>query len=181
MALRCLNQGSLGAVLPGGPERSPAGRKAVDWALGDAKDLRQLALVFDWCGPMMTKLQTDRLAEKIQRLISDPMTSGQGPDARRERDKVFGAIAIADQLPDHGDTVLAGVVNDWWRGKIVKRIATGAPAIARDQVYALYEMMHAIRDNLKVDLRESVAGIFPFAAHRSSMRPLPEPFSGSGK
>ena len=44
-----------------------AGRKAVEWALrdaADAGDLRQLALVFDWCAPVMTKAQADRLAAK---------------------------------------------------------------------------------------------------------------------
>src|ERR1700691_5977265 len=30
-----------------------AGRRAVDWALGPAQDLRQLALVYDWCQPVL--------------------------------------------------------------------------------------------------------------------------------
>src|ERR1019366_10452094 len=35
-----------------------AGRRAVEWALAPAyQDLRQLALVFDWCGPVMTPAQ----------------------------------------------------------------------------------------------------------------------------
>ena len=43
------------------------GRKAVEWALDAARprDLRQLALVFDWCGPVMTTAQSDALADKI--------------------------------------------------------------------------------------------------------------------
>ncbi len=46
------------------------GKKAVDWALGDeAKDLRQLALVFDWCGPVMTDAQAERLAAKLQKAL----------------------------------------------------------------------------------------------------------------
>src|SRR6201999_1238658 len=30
-----------------------AGRKAIEWALGPASDLRQMALVFDWCYGLM--------------------------------------------------------------------------------------------------------------------------------
>ena len=50
--------------------RQPAAAgKAIEWALGDApdaSDLRQLALVFDWCGPALTPAQSDRLAAKIE-------------------------------------------------------------------------------------------------------------------
>ncbi len=55
-----------------------AGRKAVDWALGDATsggnatELRQLALVFDWCGKVMTEAQAERLASKIEKAIATP-------------------------------------------------------------------------------------------------------------
>src|SRR5579872_5982702 len=52
--------------------REPAwGEKAVDWALSDeAKDLRQLALVFDWCSPVMTAAQIDRLGTKLERALA---------------------------------------------------------------------------------------------------------------
>src|SRR5689334_24975927 len=40
--------------------RQPAAAaKAIEWALGNSTDLRQLALVFDWCGPAMTPAQSD--------------------------------------------------------------------------------------------------------------------------
>ncbi|HML16743.1 MAG TPA: hypothetical protein VK419_06940 [Bryobacteraceae bacterium] len=148
-----------------------AGRKAVDWALGDANDLRQLALVFDWCAPVMTKAQSDRLAEKIQR-----MTSGPADDVRRQRDRALGVIAIADRLPDHGEKVMSGIINDWWRGGIVKRIEAGAPPFPREQTYALYEMMHAIRDNLKIDLRESATDYFATLAIDHLCGHYPSPF-----
>src|SRR5580698_9780085 len=50
---------------------TPAGRKAVEWALADKnEDLRQLALIFDWCGPLMSSAQADRLAAKIEKGIA---------------------------------------------------------------------------------------------------------------
>lgn len=132
-----------------------AGRKAIEWALGEATDLRQLALVFDWCAPVITKAQEDRLGQKIERLISSPAN-----DIPHQSGRALATIAISDRLPDHGEKVLAGIINDWWRGGIVKRIGAGQPAIPREQTYPLYEMLHAIRDNLKVDLRESAPDYF---------------------
>jgi hypothetical protein len=132
-----------------------AAKKAVEWALGPAQDLRQLALVFDWCGPVMSPSETDRLAGKIEKALAAPASDVRGQSAR-----ALAAIAIADRLPDHGEAVLKTLVEKWWRGDVAPRLLNGDPAIPRDQIYALYEMMHAIRDNLKIDLRESAAAYF---------------------
>ncbi len=144
-----------------------AGKRAIEWALNaDAqRDLRQLALVFDWCGPLMTKTQSDKIGEKIERGITaadsakaaakDPAKEMAAQNAR-----TLAAIAIADRLPDHGNAILSDVIQQWWRGEVVKRIKAGKPAAPREQLYAMYEMMHAIRDNLKIELRESAPTYF---------------------
>ena len=132
-----------------------AGKRAIEWALGDAQDLRQLALVYDWCAPLMTQAQADRLGAKIEKMIAP------SPDnVRQQSARTLATMAIADRLPDHGEAVLRDVIVNWWRGKIVRRIENGQPAVPREQFYVLYEMMHAIRDNLKIDLRESAAAYF---------------------
>jgi hypothetical protein len=132
------------------------GRKAVEWALSDsATDLRQLALVFDWCGPVLTPAQADGLATKIERAMAAP-----GVDARRESARALAAIALADRLPDQGDAVLREIVQKWWRGQIVPQLKAGKPAIPREQLYWFYELLHALRDNLKIDLREQVVDYF---------------------
>ena len=142
--------------------RQPAAAKqAIDWALGNSTDLRQLALVFDWCGPAMTQGESDRLADKIQQELEAPASDVRGHAAR-----VFAAIALADRLPDQGNAILSEVVQKWWRSK---------PVLPRDQRYALYEMLHALRDNVKVDLRESAAGYFKDLplAHLTGHYPAP--------
>ena len=151
-----------------------AGRKAVDWALSDkadaTADLRQLAFIFDWCAKLMTPAQADRLAAKIEQGIGAP-----SKDVSRQSARALAAIAIADHLKDQGESVLKPLVEDWWRGSS----STAKPALPREQLYPLFEMLHAIRDNLTIDLRESA---FPFfhnlpldqmAAH------YPAPFPGS--
>jgi hypothetical protein len=137
--------------------RQPAAAKqAIDWALKDGAEpdasvLRQLALVFDWCGPAMTPPQADRLAAKIQAALAKPATDVRSQDAR-----VLAAIALADRLPDQGNAILREIVQKWWR----TQFAGGRPVLPRDQRYALYEMLHALRDNVKIDLRESAAEYF---------------------
>jgi hypothetical protein len=131
-----------------------AGKKAVEWALGDGQDLRQLALVFDWCTPVMTQAQADRLAAKIQKSMT------MSEDLAKQSARTLAAIAVADRLPDHGESILKEVIVTWWRGSVVRKIENGQAAIPREQSYALYEMMHAIRDNLKIDLRESANAYF---------------------
>jgi hypothetical protein len=125
-----------------------AGRKAVEWA-ADPKntDVRQLALIFDWCGPLMSKPQAERIAAKLEKSLA----AGNSGDVAKQNGRALAAIALADRLPDQGEAVLKGIVREWWRAGMVKNIR----AIPREQIYLLYEMMHAIRDNVKIDLREA--------------------------
>ena len=129
-------------------KNQPAGRKAVDWAMDPKNtDVRQLALIFDWCGPLMSKPQADRIAAKLEKSLA----AGNSGDVAKQNGRALAAIALADRLPDQGEAVLKGIVRGWWRAAMVKNIR----AIPREQIYLLYEMMHAIRDNVKIDLREA--------------------------
>jgi hypothetical protein len=138
-----------------------SGRKAVEWALGkqaDAvADLRQLALVFDWCGPVMTEEQADLLGAKIERgIAASAQPASNENEVRDQSARVLAAIAIADRLKDHGESILQPIVEDWWRGKVAKRVEAGEPFVPREHIYPLMEMLHALRDNLAIDLRESM-------------------------
>jgi hypothetical protein len=152
-----------------------AGRRAVEWALSPAAaDLRQLALVFDWCGPLLGPDQ-DRLASKIQQAMAAPANDLPGQTAR-----ALAAIALADRLEDAGNSVLRAVVVDWWGGQIVPRLRAGEAAIPREHLYALLELMHALRDNTRVDLRASAPEYFEnlplsyLAAHYPAPLAAPE-------
>jgi hypothetical protein len=43
----------------------PSGQRAIAWAVGPGDDLRQLALVYDWCQDALTGEQSKALAAKI--------------------------------------------------------------------------------------------------------------------
>ncbi len=147
------------------------GRRAVEWALGDAvQDLRQTALVFDWCGPVMTPAQTEKLGAKIRRMLAAPAPR-DGGEIARDDPRVLAVIAVADRFPDHGEAMLKPLLAEW--REIAKKLEAGQPVVARTEIFALFEMLHAIRDNLKIDLREDAPSYFkqlPFD-HLSSHYP----------
>jgi hypothetical protein len=64
--------------------------------------------------------------------------------------RALAAIALADRLPDAGEGSLREIAQ-WWRGQ---------KTFAREDLYPLFEFLHAIRDNTKIDLRESAASYF---------------------
>jgi hypothetical protein len=70
----------------------------------------------------------------------------------------MATIAIADRFQDHGEAVLQPIVQRW--RTLAKGLESGQAAIPRPDIYALFEMLHAIRDNLKIDLREDARRYF---------------------
>ena len=158
---------------------APSGRRAVEWALGaDVQDLPQLALVFDWCGPVMTAPQAEQLGAKIQKALGGPPVADGGAGLGRQSAKVLAVMAIADRFPDHGEAVLKPIVA-WWRA-LAAKLETGDASIPRTDTYALFEMLHAIRDNLKIDLRDDAPRYFRdlpldhMASHYPASFPTPE-------
>ena len=132
------------------------GKRAVDWGLGPATDLRQLAMVYDWCQPVMNAAQSKALADKIRRMMEQPPAAS----VPARRDRVLAAIAVTEE-PQHGEEkLLRETVRDWWRSGLAPKVASGVTAIPHDELYALLELMHAIRDNTKIDLREDAGEYF---------------------
>jgi hypothetical protein len=153
-------------------KNQPAGRKAVEWAVDDKNtDTRQLALIFDWCSPLMTKPQSERIAAKLEKSLA----SAAPGDVAKQSARALAAIALADRLPDQGEAVLKTIIRDWWRAGLAK----DPGAIPRNQIYALYEMMHAIRDNLKIELRETAPEYFKTLPTDHLVGHYPGPFAAA--
>ena len=134
-----------------------AGQEAVNWALGASADLRQAALVFDWCQPVLSEQQSQALAGRLQRGIEQTARSNSLADARA---RVLAAVALADHLPGVSEPALESVVERWWNRDMVPALKAGRNLVVRDDLYALFEMLHVARDNLNLDLREPVPGFF---------------------
>lgn len=113
------------------------------------KDLRQLAIVFDWC-------DAKPLAGSI-RQIADALASAN--DVPSVRSRALAAIALSEAEPDWSESIMKDVIIRWWRGVMVPSIRDGKP-VRREDFYALFELMHVVKDNLNIDLRDPVQGFF---------------------
>ncbi len=132
------------------------GKRAVDWALGPGTDLRQLALVYDWCQPVLNASQSKTLAAKIQRLAQQPPSES----LLARRDRVLATIATADENQHGEEPFLRDTVEKWWRGQFAPALADGRTMPPLAELYALAELLHAIRDNLKIELRDDIPAYF---------------------
>jgi hypothetical protein len=133
------------------------GRRAVSWALGPAADPRQMALVFDWCQDVLSEAQKHDLAARISKAMAALAADDSVPAARS---RTLAAVALYDDVPDAPPRELERSVRVWWEGRIAPALNNGRRVIARDDAYALYELLHAIRDNTNLDLRDNCPKFF---------------------
>jgi hypothetical protein len=132
------------------------GRKAVEWALTSAADLRQQALIFDWCQDVLTDNERRDLTARLAKGIADTAD----PAIPAVRSRTLAAIALYDHEPQAPQRALDATVHQWWERQMVPGLRGGKSMVARDDAYALWELLHAVRDNTNLDLRESVPGFF---------------------
>jgi hypothetical protein len=152
------------------------GRQAVIVALSGELDLRQEALVFDWCQDLMSDDQRKQLAALLEKAIAAPPLEPTTIAAIRSR--VLAAIALYDHVPKSPQRELERVVRQWWQARVVPALKSGHNAIARDDAYPLWEMFHALRDNTNLDLRESVPKFFKDFPIEHLMSHYPATFEG---
>ena len=76
------------------------------------------------------------------------------------RSRLLAAIALSGHLPDVPEREIGQVVHKWWEGEILPAINSGHEAVARDDAYALMEILHAVEDNFNMDLREGAPHFF---------------------
>jgi hypothetical protein len=132
-------------------------RIAIDWALGPTADLRQAALVFDWCQSSLTGDESARLQTRIRTWIGKAATLHEVAPAR---DRTLAAIALADHDFPASEQHLRDIIRKWWRGEMAPVLQSGKKSLSGEDVYPLFEILHAVQDNLKIDLRENAPGFF---------------------
>ena len=151
------------------------GRRAIAWALGPGNDLRQLALVFDWCQELLNDNQRRDLAVRI----AQRMTQTSGDDSiSAVRSRALAAVALFDQVPQAPDRELEREVRTWWAAGLAPALDNGTAKFAREQAYPLWEFLHAIRDGTNLDLRESCPRFFKEFPIEHLLSYYPAPFPG---
>jgi hypothetical protein len=133
-----------------------AGRRAVEWALGPDADVRQIALVFDWCRSLLADAEKARFVDRLEKALD----SGPPHDLASARDRVLAAIAIAEERQDASERQLQAAIQQWWRSDTAPRLNSGALRFSQADLLPLFEMINAVRDNLNLDLREDAPEYF---------------------
>jgi hypothetical protein len=117
-----------------------------------ARDVRSLALAYDWLPSQRAQVQS-----RLRALV--PKT--EATTVESARNIAFAAIALEDHL------ALERLVKDWWRKRMAPALTSGQRVVTHAEVYPLMELLHAIRDNLSIDLREDARRYFKdFATSR---------------
>ncbi len=130
-------------------------KAAADWAVQTANannpdDLRQIALVADWCQTSLGEAQSAQINRKLTPSLS---TRPKSPQAIRSA--ALAAFAVADSEPKAAAAFLQYAIEDWWRKQIQPQLRDGKnPFERKADLMAAVEFLHAVRDNLRADLRE---------------------------
>ncbi len=141
-----------------------AGRQAVSWARKlaasaaspDLAELRQLAVVFDWCYPLLSEDDRARLVARMTRGITTFSTQSA---MRSFTAVVLAAIVLADDWPG-SERSLAAAFEKTWRLALLPSLREGKALDAPADRVAFLEMCHATRANLNLDLWEQAPVYF---------------------
>lgn len=148
------------------------GRRAVEWAL-TASDIRQAALVFDWCQPILKQTEAPALAATLMRALQKLPAPG---DVTAGRSYGFAAIALASHSRDLAKSALKGLLQDWWRQRTAPVLKTGALDLPRAQEMPLFELLHAVRDTLDIQMDEDCRAFFKDLPASQLLSYFPAPY-----
>lgn len=153
--------------------QAASAKAALDWAVQPGStDIRQLALVYDWCQKAMTPAQKTAILAKLRQAVNAPGAT----TATGVRDQVLAAVAIADEAREPAEKVIRHAVLDWWRKSVAPALREGKPAIRREDLPPLYEILHVVIDNTRVDMRDNAPGFFKNVPSWQLLSNYPAPF-----
>jgi len=157
------------------------GKRAVAWALDPAtRDLRQMAVVFDWCQPALGANESKALVKKIESALAAQTAAIDKLDLPQVRDRVIAALAISGHTAAEPHTAfIKPVVEGWWKSQVAGRVAAGASPIDQRDHLTLMELLHALRDNLEIDLRETNQKYFTGLPIFHLLAHYPAPYPGA--
>jgi hypothetical protein len=161
-------------------QEDAAGRQAVSWAVNKAglpdasvtdAVLRQIALVADWCGPLISAADKSAILRRLEKVVGQPAAS-----LAEARTKAMAAIVLSESRQAVSGKALKEVYEQFWTGTFIAGLRDARVHVPNADAYALLELMHAFRDNLDYDLRESFPQWFKDYALIHILAHYPEPF-----
>jgi hypothetical protein len=124
--------------------------QALDWARRHPQETRQVALIVDWCGGKLTPAQRDEILNPAWRAY-EKRTPGE-MDPIRFRDGFLLRVVREEEFPEAGR---------WWAG-VLPHLKSHDRSWLTDpaQLYALCEILEAVHQNSRVDLRTDDQTLF---------------------
>lgn len=126
------------------------GKQAIQAALQPSTALRDVALAFDWCEALLSTSDRAALTKRLQQALAAPAAKDLGA----ARDRAFAGLVLGD------GRALRELVTNWWRGTTAPALVRGERQITHAELYPFLEMLHAVRDNLQIDMREDILPVF---------------------
>ncbi|HXJ40889.1 MAG TPA: hypothetical protein VNH18_16530 [Bryobacteraceae bacterium] len=150
----------------------PAGRRAVAWAAGQATDIRQIALVADWCQSLFSATDKTRIFAKLQRAAEGPTPK----TLAQARNKAMAAIVLSEVQPEKAEAALRDIFENYWTKVFIKSVRDQQARIPNADACAMFELLHVYRDNVNFDLRDSFPAWFREYPIEHVMSHYPPPF-----
>lgn len=126
------------------------GKHAIQAALQPSTSIRDTALAFDWCEPLLSTSDRAALSKRLQQAIAAPAPKDLGA----ARDRAFAGLVLGD------GRALRELVTTWWRELTAPALVRGERQISHTELYPLMELLHTVRDNLQIDMRDDILPVF---------------------
>jgi len=167
-------------------EDAAAGSQAVGWGVARASAtgavsenvVRQLALIADWCGPLMQAADKTAIYGRLERYAAAPVPAA-GLTLAEARTRALAAIAISEARPAVSEKALRDLYEGFWTKSFIPSLLSAKLHVPNPEANALIELMHAFRDNLDFDLRETCAKWYKDYGPIHILAHYPEPFPAS--
>jgi hypothetical protein len=153
-----------------------AGVRAVAWAVGPGDDIRQLAIIADWCADLISKDDRALIYAKLRKSVADTRPAKTLAEAR---DRLFAAIVLSEAEPAVSEKAITGIFDGFWMPVFIPGIKGAKTRVTNADAYALLELMHVFRDNLDFDLRDTYPKWFEQYPILHLMAHYPAPWPGS--
>jgi hypothetical protein len=163
-----------------------AGTQAVSWGVAKATApgavsenvARQLALIADWCAPLMQAADKTAIEGRLERYAAAPIPAA-GLTLAGARTRALAAIAISEARPAASEKALRDLYEGFWMKTFIPALLSAKAHVPNPDANALIELMHAFRDNLDFDLRENFARWYKDYGPIHILAHYPEPFPAS--
>ena len=153
-----------------------SGIRAVAWAVGPGDDIRQIAIISDWCAQLISGDDRNQIFAKLRREISNP----QPPRTlNAARNRLFAAIALSEAQPAASEKALQTIFDGFWTGSFIANLRDAKSSVSNADAYAMMEILHAFRDNLNFELRDTFPAWFQQYPLMHLLANYPLPFPGS--